>query len=311
MRISANAIVTNGLGQVLLIRRDDTRMLAPPGGALQADELPTEAVVREVREETGLIVLPVRLVAVFFWAIEPDGFLSLVFRCLQRGGELQTSAESLQVGFFPTNPLPNDIFSIHRERVEHGLRHAGGPPYWGHHQVTRSVKVGRFLLSAVVYPFKDLRRHWRGAPSYEPPPTWQTSASVVIRSAAGEVVWVRTAEDGWRLPGGIGRQLEAPWETAIRQTRETTGLRVRLTDLTGVYVDKGKGRMHFTFTAEVENGVAADGTSFVDDTRFVAYFRPGHEPANRLPQAVEQVADADSKQEKTIFRFQEAAGMVP
>jgi ADP-ribose pyrophosphatase YjhB (NUDIX family) len=296
MRIGASAVVTNELGQALLIRRDDTRLLAPPGGGVEAGELPTACIAREVREETGLIVLPVRLVALFFWDIEPDGALSLVFRCLQRGGQLQTSPESLQVGFFSTNPLPADIFSIHRERLERGLRHAGGPPYWGRHRVSPSVRAGRFLLSAVVYPFKDLRRRRRQAPPYQPPPNWSVSAFVVIRNEQGAVLW-RRAGSAWALPGGSARPQEAPWETAARQAQETAGVAARLTDLSGVYVDGDTNQMRFVFTAEVEKEVAVSG----------GYFSYGQEPAGCSPQAVEWVHDAGSGQETTIFRRQKAA----
>ena len=63
MKLITSGIVTNQYGHVLLIQRDDSLTWAPPGGILEHGELPTEGVVREVREETGLMVTPVRLVA--------------------------------------------------------------------------------------------------------------------------------------------------------------------------------------------------------------------------------------------------------
>ena len=41
MNIATNGFVFDQYGNVLLIRRDDTRTFAPPGGALDAGELPT------------------------------------------------------------------------------------------------------------------------------------------------------------------------------------------------------------------------------------------------------------------------------
>ncbi len=53
MFIGTNGIVVDNKGHVLLIRRDDTRTWALPGGALEPGELPTNGAAREVREETA------------------------------------------------------------------------------------------------------------------------------------------------------------------------------------------------------------------------------------------------------------------
>ena len=59
------AVVHDAAGRLLLIQRghDPHRGLwSLPGGRIEAGESPEQAVVREVREETGLEVLPGRLV---------------------------------------------------------------------------------------------------------------------------------------------------------------------------------------------------------------------------------------------------------
>ena len=53
MFVGTNGIVVDQFGQILLIKRDDTRTWAIPGGALEAGELPSDGVAREVKEETG------------------------------------------------------------------------------------------------------------------------------------------------------------------------------------------------------------------------------------------------------------------
>jgi len=65
------AIVRDGEGRILLQRRSDDGRWNLPAGAIDPGESPDEAVVREVREETGLEVRPVRVAGVFGGA---DGF---------------------------------------------------------------------------------------------------------------------------------------------------------------------------------------------------------------------------------------------
>ena len=51
---SANVIVVNDQGEILMIRRTDNGNWAVPGGAMDLGESITDAAVRETREETGI-----------------------------------------------------------------------------------------------------------------------------------------------------------------------------------------------------------------------------------------------------------------
>jgi ADP-ribose pyrophosphatase YjhB (NUDIX family) len=51
---SVNVVVTNDLGQILLIRRSDNDNWAVPGGAIDLGESMTQAAVRETKEESGI-----------------------------------------------------------------------------------------------------------------------------------------------------------------------------------------------------------------------------------------------------------------
>ena len=51
---SANVIVVNDQGQILLIRRTDNGNWAVPGGGMDLGESITQAAVRETFEETGI-----------------------------------------------------------------------------------------------------------------------------------------------------------------------------------------------------------------------------------------------------------------
>jgi len=63
--VAASAVVTDGAGRVLLLRRSDSGNWALPGGTLELGESIVECAVREVREETGLEVEITGLVGVY------------------------------------------------------------------------------------------------------------------------------------------------------------------------------------------------------------------------------------------------------
>ena len=59
------AVIVNDRGEVLLQRRSDDGRWGLPGGAMEPGEEPAETLVREVREETALEVVPERIVGVY------------------------------------------------------------------------------------------------------------------------------------------------------------------------------------------------------------------------------------------------------
>jgi len=300
MFIGINGIIVNESGQVLLIRRDDTGNLAPPGGSLEAGELPPEGMAREALEETGLKVMPARLVGLHFLALEP-GYLTFVFRCLQKGGELQTSEESPEVGFYKTEPFPGPMFSAHRERVARGLTHVAARPYWGTYPSSWRMRWGRWFLRNVTYRLKDWQRRRDGRPPFAPPPAWRVGAFAIIQNEAGQVLWARrTDRDLWNLPGGRSEAMEPPWATAVRETQEETGLQVELNDLTGVYLYRERAHLIFVFTAVVTGGALTTGPESCE----LAYFAPDGEPENSVPQHRQRVADALNFADQVQFRWQ-------
>src|SRR5262249_46835622 len=62
---SVTAAVLDDAARLLLVRHSNGGVWVAPGGALEPDEAPADAVVRETWEETGLTVEPVRLVGVY------------------------------------------------------------------------------------------------------------------------------------------------------------------------------------------------------------------------------------------------------
>jgi ADP-ribose pyrophosphatase YjhB (NUDIX family) len=116
---------------VLLQRRDDNGLWGLPGGAVDPGESVSAAVVREVREETGLVVRPVRLIGVYSDPANhqvmtyPDGnvihYVSTAFECAVVGGVLACGAESLALEWYDPQALPADLMPVARLRIQDAL----------------------------------------------------------------------------------------------------------------------------------------------------------------------------------------------
>jgi ADP-ribose pyrophosphatase YjhB (NUDIX family) len=64
------------------------------------------------------------------------------------------------------------------------------------------------------------------------------SANVVVVNDTGQILLIhRTDNDNWALPGGAMNLGESLTDTAIRETREETGVDVEVTGLVGIYTD--------------------------------------------------------------------------
>ena len=118
-------------GRVLLQRRDDTRRWGLPGGGVEPGETVRQALIREVREETGLDVEPLRLIGVYSDPAHhqivtyPDGtvvhYVSSVFECAVRAGSLTCGEESLELDWFDPERLPEDVMLISTIRIRDAL----------------------------------------------------------------------------------------------------------------------------------------------------------------------------------------------
>jgi ADP-ribose pyrophosphatase YjhB (NUDIX family) len=65
LRPGVAAVIPNGEGRILLQRRSDNGLWGLPGGSVEIGESVRDAILREVREETGLSVEVVRLIGVY------------------------------------------------------------------------------------------------------------------------------------------------------------------------------------------------------------------------------------------------------
>jgi ADP-ribose pyrophosphatase YjhB (NUDIX family) len=132
----ASAIVADDQGRILLQRRSDNARWALPGGVMDIGESIGQAIIREVREETGFEVEPEDIVGVYsdpghVFAYD-DGEVrqqfSVCFVCRMVGGELQVSKESSDVAFF--SPVEIEGLDMHesiRLRIQHYLERRPRP----------------------------------------------------------------------------------------------------------------------------------------------------------------------------------------
>ena len=99
--------------KVLLIREDaDEGRWTLPGGWADVNESPSESVVREVEQECGYKVRPVRLLAVLDRERQghvppfPYHVYKLYFHCEIVGGKARSTAESSESAFFAEDEIP-------------------------------------------------------------------------------------------------------------------------------------------------------------------------------------------------------------
>ena len=126
VRSSVSAVIFDRRRRLLLQQRSDGGQWGLPGGSVEIGESLATAVAREVLEETGLTVVPRRLIGVYSDpALQvvryPDGnvwhYVNACFECVVRGGELTTCDETLALEWVAPQRLPATLLPNHRVRI--------------------------------------------------------------------------------------------------------------------------------------------------------------------------------------------------
>ena len=103
-KIGVNAAIFDDRKRILLEKRIDDGKWGLPSGWVEVGETLVEAVVREIKEETGLDVEPTHIINVYestaYAPHRPHNAVGILYLCERRGGELKKSYESTDIGFF-------------------------------------------------------------------------------------------------------------------------------------------------------------------------------------------------------------------
>ncbi len=112
-KVAVGAVVGNEDGEILLVQRGDSGVWLYPTGWADVGYSAAEVAVKEVREETGIEVEPLRLIMVLDGlrlGITQIPLYSLVFQLRPIGGELQAHPlECRAVGWFAEESLPSPL----------------------------------------------------------------------------------------------------------------------------------------------------------------------------------------------------------
>ena len=266
-------------GRVLMLRRADNGEWDFPGGAMELGETLAETVVREVAEETGLLVEPARLVGLYTSPEDhnytyPNGDQvqgwGAFFECRVVGGSLRAQdGEALDLAFVPPDQIHLDFPALNRMKADllAGREEATFDP---------PTPAGPPTMEYIPW-FRQRVGH---APILTP------AAGACIRDEQGHVLLQRRSDSGlWGFPGGGQNLGESAAQAMVREVYEETGLRVEPTRLIGVYSDPAFGKTYANddqvqpvvafFEARI---VAGELRTDSPETLDLAYFSPGDLP---------------------------------
>lgn len=228
--VGAAAIVVNDKEQILIQQRTDSDYWGLPGGGIEPGEEPAEAAIREVYEETGLVVEVTNLVGIFggkeqvgvYANGDKFAYVSVTFECRVVGGVIQPDREeSKDVRWFAPENLPSPFVPVHLRRIS--AWQSKQMPYFA----VPEIDIIHMASSNYI---KNIRQRIGNLLLITP------GCDVLVFNDKGDVLVQKRQDDGqWNLPGGMYEPGEEPAQTAIREVYEETGLIVQPRRLVGVY----------------------------------------------------------------------------
>ncbi len=115
--VGAAALIVDGRGRLLLLKRSDSGCWGPPGGAVEPGEVVETAARREVREETGLELGLLTLFGVFsgpeLFYRYPNGDevynVTIMYLAREFTGEVTLNGEHTEWRWFARADIPENI----------------------------------------------------------------------------------------------------------------------------------------------------------------------------------------------------------
>jgi 8-oxo-dGTP diphosphatase len=134
---------------------------------------------------------------------------------------------------------------------------------------------------------------------------FSVAAYAVVANDGNEVLLTRRRASGeWVLPGGTVEAGEPPWDAAVREVSEETGLEIEVERLVGTYVKEQETDLVFVFAATLVGGELRAS----DESDAAAFF-----PATGLPSPTSdnhrnRIDDALRNEERAVLRVQPSQG---
>jgi ADP-ribose pyrophosphatase YjhB (NUDIX family) len=229
--VFASACICRESGEVLWQRRADFGWWGLPGGIMEAGETLRECIVREVREETGLSVAPIRMIGVYtspdFEIVYPNGDrvhqVTFCLECRVTGGTLQADfRETIGLAWFSRDERPSPAPWYNAMLDDLMLEQKGAVFDRGGPGMPGSGK-----------PFASYLRERIGDTPFVMP------IAVAFITGLHERIMLQKSPDGrtWELPSvplELGERID---QTLMHGIRRAIGLRIAVQRLIGVYLN--------------------------------------------------------------------------
>lgn len=103
---TAGYIIKDGKVLMIQFKKKWGRKYAPVGGKIESGETPSECMIREIKEETGLEVIKMHLKGISYWKDSTEGFI-YVFLIDEFKGEIIKDSEEGRLQWFPIEDIKN------------------------------------------------------------------------------------------------------------------------------------------------------------------------------------------------------------